>query len=46
MVNYELLRSEGILVIRPVASLEASNFQQITKEVDPYIEANGSCTES
>jgi hypothetical protein len=41
MVNYELLRPDGILMIRPVASLEAADFQQIAQEVDPYIEANG-----
>ena len=41
MVDYELLRSEGILAIRPKASLEATDFQRIAQEVDPYIEANG-----
>jgi hypothetical protein len=41
MVNYELLRDEGILIIRPQASLEAADFQKIAEEVDPYIEANG-----
>jgi hypothetical protein len=41
MVNYELLRDEGILIIRPEASLEASDFQKIAQEIDPYIEANG-----
>jgi hypothetical protein len=41
MVNYELLRGEGILVIRPETSLEAGDFQRIAQEVDPYIEANG-----
>ena len=41
MVNYDLRRDEGILVIRPEGSLEASDFEQIALEVDPYIEANG-----
>jgi hypothetical protein len=41
VVNYELLRNEGILVIRPQESLEASDFQNIAQEIDPYIEANG-----
>jgi hypothetical protein len=41
MVNYELLRTDGILVIRPEASLEAADFQRIAQEVDPYIEASG-----
>src|SRR3954468_17884887 len=41
MLNYQLLRDEGILIIRPKDSLEASDFENIAKEVDPYIEANG-----
>ena len=41
MVTHELLRDEGILIIRPEGSLEASDFQRIAEEVDPYIEANG-----
>ena len=41
MVNHELLRAEGILIIRPVAALEASDFQSIAQEVDPYIASNG-----
>ena len=41
MVNYDLLRDEGILVIRPESPLEAVDFQKIAEEVDPYIEAHG-----
>lgn len=41
MVAFELLRDEGILIIRPRASLEAADFHKISHEVDPYIEANG-----
>ena len=41
MVEYELLQADGILVIRPEGSLEASDFERIAREVDPYIEANG-----
>ena len=41
MVHHELLRDEGILVIRPQTSLEAADFQSIANEIDPYIEANG-----
>jgi len=41
MVKYELLRADGILVIQPEGSLEATDFQRITQEIDPYIEANG-----
>ena len=41
MVKHELMAADGILVIRPESSLEASDFQGISQEVDPYIEANG-----
>lgn len=41
MLNHELLRQEGILIIRPEAPLAAADFQQVAVEVDPYIEANG-----
>ena len=41
MVDHELLRDEGILVIRPRDSLEAADFQSIAQQVDPYIEAKG-----
>lgn len=41
MVNFELLREDGILVMHPEGSLEASDFERISQEVDPYIEANG-----
>lgn len=41
MVNFELLRNEGILVIRPQGALEAADFQRIAEQVDPYIEAQG-----
>src|SRR6185295_19021970 len=41
MVSHELLRDEGILIIRPAGSLEASDFQNIAQEIGPYIEANG-----
>ena len=40
MVDYELLKSERML-IRPKASLEATDFQKMAQEVDPFIEANG-----
>jgi hypothetical protein len=41
MVDYELRRDDGILVIRPQTSLEAADFQRIAREVDPYIKASG-----
>jgi len=41
MVDHELRRDEGILILQPKGSLEAVDFENISKEVDPYIEANG-----
>jgi hypothetical protein len=41
MVNHELLQMEGILIVRPEAPLEATDFQKLAQEIDPYIEANG-----
>jgi hypothetical protein len=41
MVDYELLRAEGILILRPKDTLEASDFAKLAQEIDPYIEANG-----
>ena len=41
MVEYELLRAEGVLVLRLRDRLEAFDFEKVAQEVDPYIDANG-----
>ena len=41
MVDHELLPAEGILILRPKGRLEAADFENLAREVDPYIEANG-----
>ena len=41
MLKHEFRRTEGILVLRPEAPLEATDFQGLAQEIDPYIEANG-----
>lgn len=41
MVDHELLKEEGLLILHPTGALEASDFRNLTSEVDPYIEANG-----
>ncbi|NQV24113.1 MAG: STAS/SEC14 domain-containing protein [Rhodopirellula sp.] len=41
MIRYELRQSEGILIVTPESSLEASDFQGLSEELDPYIEARG-----
>jgi hypothetical protein len=41
MVEHELLPTEGLLIVRPKDRLEAADFEQLAREVDPHIEANG-----
>lgn len=41
MLHHELLRKEGILLIRPEGPLNAGDFESVAQVVDPYIEANG-----
>jgi len=41
MLTYELLRTEGILCIRPQGPIEAGDFESVAKVVDPYIEEKG-----
>ena len=41
MLSNELMLDEKILIITPEGSLEASDFERLAKEVDPYIEAKG-----
>jgi SpoIIAA-like len=42
MISHQLLRDEGILIVSPQAPLEASDFEEVAREVDPYIEEKGS----
>jgi hypothetical protein len=41
MIDYELLKAEGILILRPQGRLEAADFEKVAHEIDPWIEANG-----
>ena len=41
MVDHELLRAEGIMILRPNGSLGAADFEGLAQEIDPYIETNG-----
>jgi len=41
MLHHELLRDEGILLIRPQGPIQAGDFESIAKSVDPYIEDKG-----
>ena len=41
MLNYELNRTEGILILKPMGPLESTDFEKLAGEVDPYIIENG-----
>ncbi len=41
MIAYELLRKDGILTVSPGGRLTSSDFEQLAKKIDPYIEAQG-----
>lgn len=41
MLEYTLDTEQSILHLHPRSRLEADDFLQITKTIDPYIEANG-----
>jgi hypothetical protein len=41
MLNHELLKDDGILVVNPEGALEASDFEALAGEVDPFIEEKG-----
>ena len=41
MIKSELLKDKGVLVVSPVGRLEASDFEHLAAEIDPYIQHNG-----
>lgn len=41
MLNHELRRDEGILVLKPAGPLEAGDFTILASHVDAYLEQNG-----
>jgi hypothetical protein len=41
MIKSELPKDKGVLVLSPVGRLEASDFEHLAEEIDPYIEQNG-----
>jgi hypothetical protein len=41
MIAHELLRKEGILLLRPQGSIQAGDFESVAKLIDPYIEQTG-----
>ena len=41
MIQHELLRERGILILKPQGALRAEDFTAIAGVVDPYIEQHG-----
>ena len=41
MINHQLLRDQGILIVAPEGPLESADFEKLAQEVDPYIEEKG-----
>ncbi|MFZ1746786.1 MAG: STAS/SEC14 domain-containing protein [Nitrospirales bacterium] len=41
MLAHQLLRPDGILVLEPDAPLEATDFEGVAHEIDPFIEEHG-----
>ena len=41
MIQFELLRDQGVLILSPDGPLEASDFEKLAGEIDPFIAANG-----
>ena len=41
MLVHELLRDEGILLVRPQGPIQAGDFESVAKSLDPYIEDKG-----
>ena len=41
MLSHELMRDQGILILRPQGPLEAGDFSSLASVVDPYLEQHG-----
>jgi hypothetical protein len=41
MINFELLRDQSIPIVAPSGPLEQADFEQLAKEVDPFIASKG-----
>ena len=44
MIEFELLRDAGVLIVAPKGALTAEDFRAISGTVDPYIGENGKLT--
>jgi hypothetical protein len=41
MISFEIMKADGIVIIEPSGALQQSDFEQLTKEVDVYINEKG-----
>ncbi|UCH44770.1 MAG: STAS/SEC14 domain-containing protein [Nitrospiraceae bacterium] len=41
MISFEILQYDGIVLIEPSGSLEKTDFEQLTREIDAYISERG-----
>ena len=41
MIHHELLRNQGVLILKPEGALRAEDFVTLASTVDPYIEQHG-----
>ena len=44
MIQFELLRDHGILILSPDGPLEKGDFERLSQEIDPFIVSNGKLT--
>jgi hypothetical protein len=44
MIDFELLRDAGVLIVAPKGALTAEDFRAVASTVDPYISENGKLT--
>ena len=44
LIEFELLRDAGVLIVAPKETLTAEDFRAISSTVDPYISENGKLT--
>jgi hypothetical protein len=44
MLQFELLRDRGVLILSPKGPLEKADFERLAREIDPYIAESGKLT--
>jgi len=44
MIEFELLRDQGIVILSPDGPLEKADFERLAQEIDPFVAANGKLT--